>query len=205
MFWWLWVHYCKLHHKGEVRVSWLLPQIQVKTVLWGIGTAPREIPPYFVLRDANSTYQSQRQWAVFSSEYFKWYCRFRLGALVKRWYIQVLFQVMDQWAQISGWVNLSQKFPSANVKEQIQLLPGGSLQSQIIWINQKMEAMIWTSWGCWYRNLRLLGLTWVILVYQEGIPQMWRCSRSTCGWSHDRASSINEANLHSALDFGVKV
>jgi hypothetical protein len=40
-------------HSVMIPVFDLLPQVQLEAVLWGIGTALGELPPYFISRAGN--------------------------------------------------------------------------------------------------------------------------------------------------------
>jgi hypothetical protein len=39
-----------LSHGLRVPLSSILPQVQVEAILWGVGTALGELPPYFISR-----------------------------------------------------------------------------------------------------------------------------------------------------------
>lgn len=38
---------------SQVPISSILPQVQLEAILWGIGTALGELPPYFISRAGN--------------------------------------------------------------------------------------------------------------------------------------------------------
>lgn len=43
------------HGGGRVPLSSILPQVQIEAILWGIGTALGELPPYFISRAGMAT------------------------------------------------------------------------------------------------------------------------------------------------------